>query len=236
MGSRPGGKAALHSIKAPRFEPLGANCFRQCAVTFAGLSRFFQLHEDSRACCPAVAVLVVNLGPIRTEVFVHANFRTINPCNRAEPPPSIRTHVPVMSPHPLKIFSRYLAFENRPVLTLQEDNGCSPVKCESIWTLQGATNVPMNVSKRLAHHMMTVSPIAFCRNLRLSTAPAHAQARGVRPDLLVLSQSHNCSLSPRFRMPAPPLFTHFLQLRFPRIGSDADSRLTQAANLFAKLD
>ena len=136
----------------------------------------------------AVAVLVVNLGPFRTEVFVRANFRTINPCNRAEPPPSIRTHVPVMSAHPLKIFSGYLAFENRPVSTLQEDNGCIAAKFESIWTLQGATNVPMNVSKRLAHHMMTVSPIAFCRNLRLSTAPAHAQARGVRPDLLVLSQ------------------------------------------------
>ena len=41
---------------------------------------------------------------------------------------------------------------------------------------------------------MTVSPIGFRHNLRLLTAPAHAQARGVRPDLLVLSQSHNCSL------------------------------------------
>jgi len=80
-----------------------------------------------------------------------------------------------MSAHPLKIFSGYLAFENRPVSTLQEDNGCIAAKFESIWTLQGATNVPMNVSKRLTHHM-TVSPIAFRRNLRFSTAPAHAQA------------------------------------------------------------
>jgi len=35
---------------------------------------------------------------------------------------------------------------------------------------------------------MTVLPIAFRHNLRLSPAPAHAQARGVRTDLLVLSQ------------------------------------------------
>ena len=30
----------------------------------------------------AVAVLMVNLRPIRTEVFVHLNLRTVNPCDR----------------------------------------------------------------------------------------------------------------------------------------------------------
>ena len=38
----------------------------------------------------------------------------------------------------------------------------------------------MDEAKKLTHYM-TVSPIAFCRNLRLPTAPAHAQARGIRP-------------------------------------------------------
>jgi len=133
----------------------------------------------------AVAVLVVNLRPTRTEVFVHVNLRTINPCSRVERPLSIPICVPVISPYFVKIVSGYQAFENRPVLTLQEDNGCTTAKFESVWTLQGATHVPMNVSKGLTHYM-TVSPIAFCRNLRLSPAPAHAQARGVRPDLLVL--------------------------------------------------
>src|SRR5262249_42096857 len=38
------------------------------------------------------------------------------------------------------------------------------------------------------------------------------------------------------RMPAPPLRTRLLQLRLPRVGSDACTRLTQAANLLAKLD
>jgi len=42
----------------------------------------------------------------------------------------------------------------------------------------------MDETKRLTHYM-TVSHIAFCRNLRLPTAPAHAQARGIRPYLLV---------------------------------------------------
>ena len=37
----------------------------------------------------AVAVLVVNLRPIRTEVFVHLNLRTVNPCNRVGRPLSI---------------------------------------------------------------------------------------------------------------------------------------------------
>src|SRR5215469_12853132 len=43
----------------------------------------------------------------------------------------------------------------------------------------------MNESKRLTHYM-TVSPITFRHNLRLPTATAHAQARRVRRDLLVL--------------------------------------------------
>ena len=62
----------------------------------------------------------------------------------------------------------------------------------------------MNESKRLTHDM-TVSPIAFRHNLRLPTAPAQAQARGVRPDLLVFSQSHDCSLALLFWVPASPL-------------------------------
>jgi hypothetical protein len=37
----------------------------------------------------------------------------------------------------------------------------------------------MNKSKRLTHYM-TVSPIAFRHNLRLSPTPAHAQPRGIR--------------------------------------------------------
>jgi hypothetical protein len=41
----------------------------------------------------------------------------------------------------------------------------------------------MNESKRLTHYM-TVSAIGFHHNLRLSTAPAHAQARGIRTYLL----------------------------------------------------
>ena len=40
----------------------------------ARLSRLFQLHEDSRAYCPAVPVLVGELRPTGTEVFVHVNF------------------------------------------------------------------------------------------------------------------------------------------------------------------
>lgn len=53
----------------------------------------------------AVAVLVVNLRPIRTEVFVHLNLRTVNPCNRVGRPLSILICVPVMSPYSVKIFS-----------------------------------------------------------------------------------------------------------------------------------
>lgn len=54
-----------------------------------------------------VAVLVVNLRPIRTEVFVHLNLRTVNPCNRVGRPLSILICVPVMSPYSVKIFSGY---------------------------------------------------------------------------------------------------------------------------------
>ena len=83
---------------------------------FAGLSRLFQLHDDSLArVVQAVAVYVVNLGPIRTEVFVHVNVRTFNPCSRVEPPLSIPTDEPVMSPYSFKIFSGYQALENRTV-------------------------------------------------------------------------------------------------------------------------
>ena len=39
-------------------------------------------------------------------------------------------------------------------------NGCTTANSESVWTLQGAANVPVNVSKRLTHYM-TVSSIAF---------------------------------------------------------------------------
>jgi hypothetical protein len=134
---------------------------------------------------------------MRTEVFVHENFTAINPCSRVERLPSVLTNEPVKSPYSFKIFSGYQAFENAPVSTFQENNRCTTAKFEFVWTFQGATNsVPMNVPKRLTHHM-TVSPIGFCRNLRLSPAPAHAQAREIRPDLLVLSQSHNCSLVPQ---------------------------------------
>ena len=66
----------------------------------------------------AVAVLVVNLRPMRTEVFVHLNLRTVNPCNRVGRPLSILICVPVMSPYSAKIFSGYYAFENRPASTL----------------------------------------------------------------------------------------------------------------------
>jgi hypothetical protein len=55
----------------------------------------------------AVAVLVVNLRPIRTEVFVHLNLRTVNPCNRVGRPLSILICVPVMSAYSVKIFSGY---------------------------------------------------------------------------------------------------------------------------------
>jgi hypothetical protein len=55
----------------------------------------------------AVAVLVVNLRPIRTEVFVHLNLRTVNPCNRVGRPLSILICVPVMSPYSVKVFSGY---------------------------------------------------------------------------------------------------------------------------------
>jgi hypothetical protein len=54
-----------------------------------------------------VAVLMVNLRPIRTEVFVHLNLRTVNPCNRVGRPLSIFICVPVMSPYSVKIFSGY---------------------------------------------------------------------------------------------------------------------------------
>ena len=65
----------------------------------------------------AVAVLVVNLRPIRTEVFVHLNLCTVNPCNRVGRPLSILICVPVMSSYSVKIFSGYKAFENRSVST-----------------------------------------------------------------------------------------------------------------------
>jgi len=65
-----------------------------------------------------VAVLMVNLRPIGTEVFVHLNLRAFNPCNHVGRPLSIFICVSVMSPYSVKIFSRYLAFENRPVSTL----------------------------------------------------------------------------------------------------------------------
>jgi hypothetical protein len=59
----------------------------------------------------------------------------------------------------VKIFSGYEAFENRPVSTIQEDNGRTTVKLESVWTLSsGRTSVPMNESKSLTHNV-TVSPI-----------------------------------------------------------------------------
>jgi len=44
----------------------------------------------------AVAVLVVNLRPTRREVFVHVNFRAINPRSRIERPLSVPICVPVM--------------------------------------------------------------------------------------------------------------------------------------------
>ena len=42
--------------------------------------------------------IVVNLRPIRTEVFVHLNLRTVDPCNRVGQL-SILICVPVMSPY-----------------------------------------------------------------------------------------------------------------------------------------
>ena len=65
-----------------------------------------------------MAVLVVNLRPIRTEVFVRVNLRTINPRSCVRRPLSSRIYVPVMSPYSVKIFSEYQAFEKRPFLTL----------------------------------------------------------------------------------------------------------------------
>jgi hypothetical protein len=133
---------------------------------------------------------VVDLRAIRTKVFVHVNLRTINPCSRVERPLSIPICVPVMSSYSAKIFSGYQASENRPVSTLQEDNGCATAKFEPVWTLPfGRTTVPMNESKRLTHYM-TVSSIAFRRNLRLSPAPAHAQAHGIRLHRLYLLVFH----------------------------------------------
>src|SRR5215467_5440500 len=52
-------------------------------------------------------------------------------------------------------------------------------KFESVWTLCGGATMAMNKSKRLTHYM-TVSPIAFRHNLRLSPTPTHAQPRGIR--------------------------------------------------------
>ena len=121
----------------------------------------------------AVAVLVLGLRPTRTKTFVHVNFRTINPCSRVKRFLAIPIYVPVMSPYSVKIFSRYEAFENCPVSTLQEDNGCITAKFESVWTLCGGTTVAMNESKRLTHYI-TVSRIAFRHNPCLSPAPAHA--------------------------------------------------------------
>jgi len=40
-----------------------------------------------------------------------------------------------MSAYSVKIFSGYEAFENRPVSTLQEDNGSTKAKFEFVWTL-----------------------------------------------------------------------------------------------------
>jgi len=54
-----------------------------------------------------------------------------------------------------------------------------PTKFEAVWTLLGGAAVAMNKSKRLTH-FMTVPPIAFRDNLRLSPAPAYAQPRGIR--------------------------------------------------------
>jgi len=53
----------------------------------------------------AVAVLVVNLRPTRTEVFVHVNLRTINPCSRVERPLSTSICVPVVFPYSVKVSS-----------------------------------------------------------------------------------------------------------------------------------
>jgi len=127
-----------------------------------------------------VAVLVVNLPATRTEVFVHANVRTINPCNPAEPAPSIRTYVPVMSPHLSKSFRDTRHSRIVPSRRSRKITAVTTTKCESVWTLQGATNVPMNISKRLTHYI-TVSSIAFRRNLRLPTAPHMHRLEGFGP-------------------------------------------------------
>jgi hypothetical protein len=132
----------------------------------------------------AVAVRVVDLLPARTEVFVHVNFRTINPWSRVRRPLSIPICAPVMSPYSGKIFSGYQAFENRPVLTLQEDNGHTTAKFESVWILPfGRTTMTMNESERLTHYM-PVSPIAFRHNLRLLTAPHMHRPEGFGPTCL----------------------------------------------------
>ena len=104
-----------------------------------------------------------------------------------------------MSSYSVKIFSGYKTLENRLVSTLQEDNGCTTAKFEFVWPLHRATTVPMNESKRPTQHM-TVSPIAFRHSLRFPTAPTHAQARGVRPYLLVFHRHNDLNPSgyPRF--------------------------------------
>jgi hypothetical protein len=100
------------------------------------------------------------MQPRRTPAF-HSYLRT--------------SDVPLLCEDPFGI----LALENRPVSTLYEDNRCTATKFESVWTLRGGATVAMNKSKRLTHYM-TVSPIAFRHNLRLSPTPAHAQPRGIR--------------------------------------------------------
>jgi RNA-directed DNA polymerase len=74
--------------------------------TVIGWANYFCLGPVSKA-SPAVAVLVVDVRPIGTEVFVHLTLRTVNPCNRVGRPFSILINVPVMSPYSVKIFSGY---------------------------------------------------------------------------------------------------------------------------------
>ena len=94
-----------------------------------------------------------------------------------------------MTPYSVEIFSGDEAFENGPVLTLQEDSSRTTAEFESVWILpSGRTRVPMNESKGLTHYM-TVSSIAFRHNLRLPPATAHARARGVRPEALCLRRA-----------------------------------------------
>ena len=62
---------------------------------------------------------------------MHVNVYTINPCSRVRRALPIPIFVPVMFSYSGKIFSGYQAFENRPVLTLQEDNGPTAAKFES---------------------------------------------------------------------------------------------------------